>query len=35
MSYDDIRTATIIRYPYLWARKDRAGVAPVPPSSDG
>lgn len=25
MSYDDIRTATIIRYPYLWAREDRAG----------
>lgn len=25
MIYDDIRTATVIRYPYLWAREDRAG----------
>ncbi len=25
MSYEDIRTATVIRYPYLWAREDRAG----------
>lgn len=25
MSYDDIRTATVIRYPYLWAREARAG----------
>ena len=25
MSYDDIQTATIIRYPYLWARQARAG----------
>jgi hypothetical protein len=25
MSYDDIQTATVIRYPYLWARQARAG----------
>jgi hypothetical protein len=25
MSYDDIRTATVIRYPYLWAWQARAG----------
>jgi len=25
MSYDDIRTATVIRYPYLWARQASAG----------
>ena len=25
MSYDDIQTATVIRYPYLWAREARAG----------
>lgn len=25
MSYEDIRTATVIRYPYLWARQARAG----------
>lgn len=25
MSFDDIRTAAVIRYPYLWARQARAG----------
>lgn len=25
MSYDDIQTAAVIRYPYLWARQARAG----------
>ncbi|CUX54668.1 MULTISPECIES: hypothetical protein [Agrobacterium] len=25
MSYDDIQTATVLRYPYLWARQARAG----------
>ena len=25
MSYDDLQTASIIRYPYLWARQARAG----------
>ena len=25
MSYDTIQTATVIRYPYLWAREARAG----------
>lgn len=25
MSYDDIQTAVVIRYPYLWARQARAG----------
>ncbi|ABS70191.1 hypothetical protein [Xanthobacter sp. VNH20] len=25
MSFDDIQTATVIRYPYLWARQARAG----------
>ena len=25
MSYNDIQTATVIRYPYLWARQARAG----------
>ncbi|GGB11129.1 hypothetical protein GCM10011491_43830 [Brucella endophytica] len=25
MSYDDIQTASVIRYPYLWARQARAG----------
>ena len=25
MSYDDIQTATVIRYPYLWAWQARAG----------
>lgn len=24
-SYDDIQTATVIRYPYLWARQARKG----------
>lgn len=25
MSYDDFRTATVIRYPYLWARQASTG----------
>lgn len=25
MSYEDLQTASIIRYPYLWARQARAG----------
>jgi len=25
MSYDDVQTAAVIRYPYLWARQARAG----------
>lgn len=25
MSYDDIQTASVIRYPYLWARQARTG----------
>lgn len=25
MSFDDIQTATVIRYPYLWARQAHAG----------
>lgn len=25
MSYDDIQTSTVIRYPYLWARQASAG----------
>jgi len=25
MSFEDIQTASVIRYPYLWAREDAHG----------
>jgi hypothetical protein len=25
MSFNDIQTASVIRYPYIWARQARAG----------